>query len=410
MENHINDVVVVGAGPGGLSAGWELVRAGFKPLILERTAAVGDVWRNHYDGLKLNTGRVMSQLPGSLIPRSAGAWPTRDDLVQLLESMPARGGYKVVTGAEVIRIERSLVTGLWLINLADGRTYRTHAVVVATGGSRVPFRPIWEGEDSFKGRILHSSEFKNAKDFEDQRVLVVGCGNSAAEIASRLTEYASEVFCSVRTPPHLLPKSIFGVPMAGWGLILRYLPARISDTLLFWVQRLAIGNLSRFGLPLPTTRLSIKFCQTNVVPTLYASFSNDVRAGRIRILGKMVRFNHNSVVVDEHVATKDQSYVKQISLPVDSVISGTGFRTGLEDLIPIAGLFDINGIPKVTGEQESPLAPGLYFIGQSNPLSGQLREIRIEAFRIAQKLKKSLVTHKRLITDVNMDIADVEQA
>jgi putative flavoprotein involved in K+ transport len=240
--------------------------------------------------------------------------------------------------------------------------------------------------------------------------LVVGCGNSAAEIASRLTEYASEVFCSVRTPPHLLPKSVFGVPMAGWGLILRYLPARISDTLLFWVQRLAIGNLSRFGLPLPTTRLSIKFRQTNVVPTLYASFSNDVRAGRIRILGKTVRFNDNSVVVDEHVATQDQSYVKQISLPVDSVIAGTGFRTGLEDLIPIAGLFDTNGIPKVTGEQESPLAPGLYFIGQSNPLSGQLREIRIEAVRIAQKLKKSLVTHKRPVTDVNMDIADVEQA
>jgi putative flavoprotein involved in K+ transport len=410
MENHIHDVVVVGAGPGGLSAGWELIRAGFKPLILERTAAVGDVWRNHYDGLKLNTGRVMSQLPGGLIPRSAGAWPTRDDLVQVLESMPARGGYKVVTGAEVIRIERSLVTGLWLINLADGRTYRTPAVVVATGGSRVPFRPMWEGEDSFKGRILHSSEFKNAKDFKDQRVLVVGCGNSAAEIASRLTEYASEVICSVRTPPHLLPKSVFGVPMAGWGLILRYLPARISDTLLFWVQRLAIGNLSRFGLPLPTTRLSIKFRQTNVVPTLYASFSNDVRAGRIRILGKTVRFNDNSVVVDEHVATQDQSYVKQISFPVDSVIAGTGFRTGLEDLIPIAGLFDTNGIPKVTGEQESSLAPGLYFIGQSNPLSGQLREIRIEAVRIAQKLKKSLVTHKRPMTDVNMDIADVEQA
>lgn len=410
MKNDIHDVAVVGAGPGGLSAAWELVRSGFKPLVLERTSAVGDVWRHHYDGLKLNTGRVMSKLPGNPIPRSAGAWPSRDDLVKVLESMPARGGYNVLTSAEVTRIERSSTNDFWLITLADGRTYRSHAVVVATGGSRLPVRPTWEDEASFKGRILHSSEFRNAKDFRGQRVLVVGCGNSAAEIASRLTEYADEVFCSVRTPPHLLPKKIFGIPMAAWGLILRYLPSRVSDTLLLWVQRLAIGNLTKFGLPLPTTRLSIKFSQTNVVPTLYASFAKIVKAGRIQILGQLRRFSSNTVFLDERISTTDETQVPQISLAVDSVILGTGFRTGLEGLIPIAGLIEPNGLPSVVGDQESPLAPNLYFIGQSNPLSGQLREIRIEASRIARKLKKSLNKQRRPTADFSLDIADTEQA
>lgn len=219
MKNTLHDVVVVGGGPGGLSAAWELVRHGFKPLVLERTSAVGDVWRHHYDGLKLNTGRVLSKLPGSPIPKSAGGWPTRDDLLRLLESMPARGGFDVVTDAEVTRIERTITGDGWLISLSDGRSYHARAVVVATGGSRLPIRPALEGEESFKGQIFHSSAFKNAKDFSGKRVLVVGCGNSAAEIASRLTEYASEVYCSVRTPPHLLPKSILGIPMAGWGLL-----------------------------------------------------------------------------------------------------------------------------------------------------------------------------------------------
>lgn len=407
---HIHDVIVVGAGPGGLSAAWELVRAGFKPLVLERTAAVGDVWRNHYDGLKLNTGRIMSRLSGGPIPRQFGAWPTRDNLVDVLESMPARGGYDVVTSAEVTRIERNPTNDFWQISLTDSRKYLTRAVVVATGGSRLPVRPKWEGEDTFHGQIIHSSEFKNAKHFTGQRVLVVGCGNSAAEIASRLTEYADEVICSVRTPPHLLPKSILGVPMAGWGLVLRYLPLKISDTILSWVQRIAIGDLTKFGLPFPTTRLSVKFRQTNVVPTLFSSFADDVRSGRIRIVGQLRRFEGNTVHLDEIIATTDESLAPQISLTPNSIILGTGFRTGLDSLIPIAGLIGPTGIPTVVGEQNSPLAPQLYFIGQSNPLSGQLREIRIEATRIAKNLQTFLHREKRSTTDfIARDTKSVSQ-
>ncbi len=390
MDTSLHDVIVVGAGPGGLSAAWELVQAGLRPLVLERTAAVGDVWRHHYNGLRLNTGRVLSRLPGSQLPLSAGGWPTRDDLVRLLESMPARGGFGVQTGVEVKRIAQDAARSLWQVSDAQGRTYTGRAVVVATGGAGQPVQPQWEGQASFRGRVLHSSAFRDAQEFAGQRVLVVGCGNSAAEIASRLTRHASAVICAVRTPPHLLPKSVLGVPMAGWGLLLRHLPDRVSDTLLYWLQKTAIGDLGPYGLPLPPTRLSVKFRQTQVVPTLYVPFSQDVRAGRIRIVGQLRRFSARSVVVDERVAASAQSAPKPVELTIDSVIVGTGFRTGLEALLDVPGLIDADGRPAVTGAQEFAAAPRLYFIGQHNPLTGQLREIRIEARRIARALGRQL--------------------
>ncbi len=383
MSHSIHDVIVVGAGPGGLSAAWELVRAGFRPLVLEQSAAVGDVWRNHYDGLRLNTGRLLSTLPGSPLPRSAGGWPTRDDLAQLLETMPARGKFTVQTGIEVRRIERRAANDQWVVTDSAGHSYVSAAVVVATGGSRIPVVPDWISRTTFDGRLLHSSAFRHAREFTGQRVLVVGCGNSAAEIASRLTEFASEVICSVRTVPHLLPRSVLGIPMAGWGLLLRHLPERVADALLSGLQRIAIGDLSAQGLPLPRTRLSRKFRETNVLPTLYVPFSADVRAGRIRIVGQLRNIEAGLAVVDERVQHDEREAMRQISIGVDAIILGTGFRTGLQELIQIPGLIDAQGRPAVTGAQQHPKAPRLFFIGQSNPLTGQLREIRIEAKKIA---------------------------
>lgn len=390
MTTSNHDVIVVGAGPGGLSAAWELVQAGLRPLVLERTSAVGDVWRSHYDGLRLNTGRRLSRLPGSPLPASSGGWPTRDDLVALLAGMPARGRFSVQTGIEVTRIGWDAATAQWQVSDAAGHLHGGRAVVVATGGARVPVMPAWEGQHEFSGRVLHSSAFRDAKAFAGQRVLVVGCGNSAAEIASRLTAHASAVVCAVRTPPHLLPKSVLGIPMAGWGLLLRHLPERLSDTLLHWLQKTAIGDLAPYGLPLPSRRLSEKFRESQAVPTLYVPFSENVRAGRIRIVGALRRFGKHSVVVDDRVDTPGAPAARPLELSVDSVIAGTGFRSGLEQLIAVPGLIDAQGRPAVTGAAEFAGAPRLYFIGQHNPLTGQLREIRIEASQIARRLQQQL--------------------
>ncbi|SEF50419.1 NAD(P)-binding domain-containing protein [Nitrosomonas ureae] len=94
---------------------------------------------------------------------------------------------------------------------------------MAIGTCRIPVIPEWEGREAFPEEILHSSTFKRTQDYAKKHVFVIGSGNSAAEIASRLTEYVSSVTMSVRTLPHFLPKRIFGIPIVGLGIGLRHL-------------------------------------------------------------------------------------------------------------------------------------------------------------------------------------------
>ncbi|PTR06804.1 putative flavoprotein involved in K+ transport [Nitrosospira sp. Nsp5] len=395
----VHDVAVIGAGPAGLSVAYELKRTGLDPLVLEKTPAVGDVWRNHYDGLRLNSGRVLSQLPGSPFPRSAGRWPSRDELVRILETFPERGGFTVQTGIDIGKIEYDPQRDIWVIASHDGAKFESRSVVIATGGARIPVIPEWEGMETFSGEIIHSSKFKNARTYAGQHVLVVGSGNSAAEIASRLVEHARTVTISIRTPPHILPKSVFGVPLVGIGVATHSLPVIWVDGLLQLLQRVFIGDLTPFGLPFPSSRVSQQFARTQVVPILYHPFVGDVRAGRIRIVGPIRKISGQSIHAFHSVEAQARDQAKEAVLSVDAIVAGTGFRTGIAELVQVPGIATPDDRPVILGDQEFSGAPRLYFIGQLNPLSGQLREIRLEATRIANKIGKQLAGRVRSRAD-----------
>jgi len=382
----IHDVVVVGAGPAGLSAAYTLRRQGLQPLVLEQTPAVGDVWRNHYDGLRLNTGRYFSRLPGSIIPRSKGAWPERDDVVRMLESFPQRGGFQVHTGVEVTRIAYESTEQLWKIEAAAGEPVFARAVVLAVGASRVPVVPEWPGLSTFTGQVLHSSKFKSALQYKGKRVLVVGSGNSGAEIASRLSQHA-EVVLSVRTPPYILPKSVYGIPLPAIGVVLRRLPRALGDRVLAFLQRRFVGDLSPYGVPLPIGSLSEQFSKTHVTPTLYTPIAADIRAGRVKVVGSVKRFEQDTVHVAPSVTAPNGPTV---TFKPDLIVAATGFRPGLADLVQVPGVTLPTDWPRsgFTGAQVA--LPGLHVIGQVNPLSGQLREIRLEAYRVARSVKRQL--------------------
>jgi putative flavoprotein involved in K+ transport len=391
----IRDVAVIGAGPAGLSAAYELKRIGLDPLVLEKTAAVGDVWRNHYDGVRLNTGRFFSQFPGNPFPRSAGAWPSRDEVVRILETFPERGGFAVQTGIDIEKVEYDRQRDIWVISSQDGETFESRAVVVATGGARIPVIPEWEGKETFAGEIIHSSKFRNAQTYAGKDVLVVGSGNSAAEIASRLAEHARTVTISVRTPPHILPKSIFGFPLVGIGVATRSLPLAWVDSLLHALRRLFIGDLTSHGLPFPASRVSQQFARTQVVPILYYPFVEDIRAGRIRVVGPIRKIGGQTIHAFHSIEAQSREQAKELAWNVDAIVAGTGFRTGITELVKVLGITTPDDRPVVFGDQEFPDAPRLYLIGHVNPLSGQLREIRLEAGRIARKLGEQLATRYR---------------
>ena len=393
-NNDIHDVTVIGAGPAGLSIAYEIVRMGLKPLVLERTAAVGDVWRNHYDGVRLNSGRYFSALSGSKFPLSAGSWPSREDVVRLLETFPVRGGFAVQTNTDIEKINYDRHRDVWLITGTDGRHFESRAVVMAIGGCRIPVIPDWEGADTFPGEIIHSSKFKNGQAFTGKQVLVIGSGNSAAEIASKLTGHARSVTVSVRTAPHILPKSIYGIPLIGIGVWTRYWPTAWVDGILRFLQRSMIGDLSAYGLPYPELPLSKQYAINNVVPILYRPFVDDVRAGRITIVGPVQKISGKTVHMLQRIQTTHNHETDMVTAEPDVIIAGTGFRTGISKLVQIPGITDKDDRAVVSGDQEYHEAPRLYFIGQVNPLSGLLREIRLEAGRIAQKLKQQLQTNR----------------
>lgn len=382
MTDNVHSVLVLGGGPAGLSAAYELVQAGLRPLVLERTPAVGDVWRNHYDGLRLNTGRWFSGLPGSRFPWSAGRWPSRDALAEVLAGLPARGGFNVLTGREVVSVEYLQAHAVWQLRCRDGSYLRASALVVATGTSCVPSIPQWPGAPRFAGQVIHAAHFGHARDYAGKHVVVVGSGNSSCEIASRLVPYAASVTLSVRRAPHFLPKSLFGIPLAGLGTLIRRLPTRGSDAVLGWLSRRWVGDLSAYGLPQPAQGVS---GLGSVTPTLFMPVIDDLKKGRIKVVGPLIELDEETVVAQAGINCTDRCTLK-----VDVIVAGTGYTTGLASLINYPGLLTADGKPTVDASGASTVAKGLFFIGYRNPLSGQLREIGLQAPHVAQAVKRYL--------------------
>src|SRR3954471_11049366 len=363
--------VVVGAGPGGLAAAAMLRRAGVDALVLERSDAVAASWRSHYDRLHLHTVRWLSHLPGYRIPRRFGRWVARDDVVRYLEEYAAHHELDVRTGTAVTRIDRA-ASG-WVLRSPAGDVGAA-AVVVATGHNHTPHLPAWPGADGFSGELLHASGYRHAQPFAGRRVLVVGCGNTGAEIAVDLVEGgAREVAISVRTPPHIVLREKYGVPSLALGILFRRLPPRVFDPIAAAMRKVDIGDLTAYGLPAPKDGLYERVLRDNSIPLIDVGFLQQLKAGRIVVVPAVDGSD------GEHVALADGSRRR-----ADTVIAATGYRRGLEPLVGHLGVLGDGGCPRVRGGATDPAAPRMWFTGFTNPISGMFREVGIDAKRIAR--------------------------
>ncbi|WP_308117708.1 flavin-containing monooxygenase [Streptomyces anatolicus] len=205
-------VVVIGAGPSGLAAAAMLRRAQVPVVVLERSDRVGDGWRGHYDHLRLHTPRRLSSLPGFPVPRAAGTWVARDDWAAYLEQYAAHHQLDVRTRTRVERVTigrpaSGRTAAEWLVDTGQG-VLSARAVVLATGRNHTPHLPAWSGADSFTGRLLHSSDYRDPASYEGRRVLVVGAGNSGTEIAVAVSRAgAAQTWLSVRAAPNIVPRN-----------------------------------------------------------------------------------------------------------------------------------------------------------------------------------------------------------
>jgi putative flavoprotein involved in K+ transport len=377
-EHH--EAIVIGAGPAGLSAVATLREAGVPRLVIDRADAIASAWRTHYERLHLHTVRWLSHLPGYPIPRRHGRWVPRDGVVEYLEEYARHHDIEVRLGTEVRRIDRD--AGAWRLSV-DGGDLVAPDVVVATGHNHTPFMPDWPGREGFEGELVHSKSYRNAEPYRDRDVLVVGTGNTGAEIALDLVQRgAGRVRVSVRTPPNIVPRDAAGLPGQVVGVLIRRLPPRVGDRIIRGNQRTFIGDLSAHGLPTPPQGVYTRMLETGGLPILDIGFADAVRGGEIEIVGAVEGFEGRDVLL------ADGSRIAP-----EVVIAATGFRRGLEPLVGHLGVLSAAGRPVVHGPYCHRDAPGLHFIGFSDPISGMFREINIDSWKIACAIADDRALH-----------------
>src|SRR3954466_2189097 len=203
-------VVIVGGGASGLSAAGALKQQGIDSVVLEQDPQVGGTWARRYDRLHLHTVRGFSGLAHFGIPRRYPKYLSREQFVGYLREYVDHFGLKVVNAATVTAISSDPQKSRWKATTSDGQTWSSRAVVIATGQYRLPIGPNWPGTPGFRGQLSHSVGYSNAKPFVGKRVLVVGSGNSGAEIAADIAENGGKfVALSIRTPPMIVPRDPF---------------------------------------------------------------------------------------------------------------------------------------------------------------------------------------------------------
>jgi cation diffusion facilitator CzcD-associated flavoprotein CzcO len=375
---HSHDVVIIGAGTSGLSAAVALADRGRQPLVIDRAEQVGSSWRNRYDRLRLNTGRQFSHLPNRPYPRGTPTYPTRDQVIAHLEQHAADSSVELQLGCTTERIDATAEG--WAVTTSSG-VVETPQVVVATGYDHEPFIPEWPGRHEWAGDLVHSSWYANPLPYAGRKVLVVGAGSSGMEIAFDLAGGgAARVWLAVRTPPNImLRKGPGGLPGDVIAIPLQNAPVRLADAVARFGRRMAVGDLSTFGLPVPQEGVFARSARLGVAPAILdQEVIAAIRDGSIEIVSGVESVNLETVTLSDSTRINP-----------DAIVCATGFRRGLSSLVGHLGVLDEHGRPSATGEVAA--APGLRFIGFV-PRAAQIGYAAKQARRAAKAINKELRT------------------
>ena len=206
------DVVVVGGGQAALALGFYLRRSGLDYVILDEQSHAGGAWQHGWKSLRAFSPAQWSSLPGWLMPPAKdGDYPSRDEVISYLTLYESRYALNVIRGVRVSEVTRSGDEARPLDVVFDNGEIAARAVISATG--RAPFIPELAGREDFTGSQLHSVDYSGPADLAGKRVVVVGGGNSGAQIFAELTEPGSPVShatWATIAPPVFLPDDVDG--------------------------------------------------------------------------------------------------------------------------------------------------------------------------------------------------------
>ncbi len=291
------DVAVIGGGQAGLAAGYFLRRTGLDFVILDDATGPGGAWRHGWDSLTLFSPAESSSLPGWPMPRPEGdAWPSREWVLAYLRDYEVR--YALPLRRPVAVRAVTAATDSLRITTTAGETITARAVISATGTWRAPFIPEFPGRADFAGRQVHSARYARPEEFAGQSVLVVGGGNSGAQIMAEVSQHAARALWVTEREPNFLPDDVDG------RVLFQRATARIMA--------------ARAGLPPPSAQGSLG--DIVAVPP--------VRAARARgVLGSVRPF--------ARLEAGAAVWADGARVAADAIIWCTGFRPALAHLAPL---------------------------------------------------------------------------
>lgn len=368
--------LVIGAGHSGLAAAQALKAWNIDVTILEARGRVAEPWRARHPQLRLNIHRKFAELPGHPLTRKDGPFIRRDTVIDYIEGYAKHVGVPIKFDTSVERIHKTL--GGWEVQTNRG-VYLTEHLVIATGSQKTPDIPDWPGKDGFRGEFLHSAHLGDIRRFEGRKVLVIGAGNSGTDVLNHLAGiYAQKIWVSLRHGPAIIPTWLLGIPMHRMANVFARIPPRVLDRLLGLTQRIAYGDLSKYGMRSHPTGAATRMAVEGVTPALDNGFVRALKRGKIRVVEETKRFDGGAVVL------KDGQVIDP-----DVVICATGYRSDLEPLLGDLDVLNDYGNPRRGMGQKDLRNPGLWFTGFGVTFQGYFHAARIAADRIADSIAAS---------------------
>jgi putative flavoprotein involved in K+ transport len=346
MNNKAYDVIIIGAGQAGLSMGYCLKRSNLSFIILDKSAAPGEIWRNRYDSLTLFTPRSYSSLPGLVLSGSENIYPTKDEIADYLGVYAQTFSLPIQYHTNVQQLTQT--QGRFQL-ITDQGDYYSQNVVVATGPFQHPFVPAFTKSISETVYQLHSSEYKNPSQLKKGSVLVVGGGNSGAQIAVELSK-ERKTYLSV-------------------GHKMKFLPQDIGKKSIFWF-------IDKAGLFRASVNSMVgRFLKNQQDPIFGLELKHLLK-------NKTVELKSKTISVEKDTFTfEDGSRIK-----VDNVIWSTGFTSDYS-WIDISSVLGEKGLP--IHERGITSVKGLFFLGlpwQHNRSSALIKGVGADAEYLLQHI------------------------
>ncbi len=363
-------VAIVGAGAAGLATAASLRQRGIRAIIYEAGDGPATTWRSLYHRLHLHTVKALSGLPGMAMPAAYPRYPSRLQVVEYLAAYAKHFDLEIVPNSPVTRA-RPDGSG-WRITTPRGE-HTADVLVSATGIFSNPRSVTFPGLATFSGRIVQAATYQHAAPFAGQRVLVVGAGNTGAEIALDLAEHSITPTVAIRAGAHVVPRELLGMPIQRWAHVIARLPRGVTATLAPALLKRSERRQAAAGVPKPAGSVLAK----PGVPIIGLEFLQYAREGKIRIAGAIDQFTQTGVRFSDG---REETY--------DVVILATGYRPALGYLEGVISL-DASGFPELDGLRAKGV-PNVYFVGMHYDLLGTLFNIAHEAPLVAAQIAQQV--------------------